>query len=109
MLRPYLALLLLLCLLRTLLPEAWVLALHRHAHTTEAAATRQRTDHELLGPRHTHCHTETFYSVSFAPALPVRLPQPRVQVIYRPLVVPAQLAASAVALRGTALRGPPQA
>lgn len=109
-LRPYLALLLLLCLVRTLLPEAWVLALHRHAHTTEeVAATRRPTGQELLSPRHTHCHTEEFYNVPFAPALPVRVPRPRERASYRPLVVPAQLAALAVALRRTALRGPPRA
>ncbi|MBO2033187.1 hypothetical protein J4D99_17445 [Siccationidurans ginsengisoli] len=102
--------LLLLCLVRTLLPEAWVLALHRHAHTTEEVATTRRpTGKEVLSPQHTHCHAETFYSVPFAPALPVRLPQPRVQVVYRALAVPAQLAVSAAALRRTALRGPPQA
>lgn len=109
LLRPYLALLLLLCLVRTLLPEAWVLALHRHAHTSEQAAIRRPTGKELLSPQHTHCHTEDFYSVPFTPALPVRLPQPRVRAAYRPLAVPTQLASSAVALRRTALRGPPQA
>lgn len=109
-LRPYLALLLLLCLLRTLLPEAWVLALHRHAHTTEEVApTRRLTGQELLSAQHTHCHAEQFYSVPFTPALPVRLPWPRVRAAYRPLAVPTQLAASAVALRRTALRGPPRA
>ena len=110
MLRPCLALLLLLCLVRTLLPEAWVLALHRHAHTTtEVAAPRHRPGHDWLSPRHTHCHAEQFYNVPFAPALPVRLPQPPHRAAYRPLVVPAQLAVSAAPGRHTALRGPPQA
>jgi hypothetical protein len=109
-LRPYLALLLLLCLVRTLLPEAWVLALHAHRHTTEAqVAPRRLHNQELLSTQHTHCHTEQFYSVPFAPAVPVRMPLPRVQAVYRALASPPQLAASAVALRCTALRGPPQA
>jgi hypothetical protein len=109
-LRPYLALLLLLCLVRTLLPEAWILALHRHAHTTEELApTRRPTGKEVLSTQHTHCHTEEFYSVPFVPAVPVRLPQPRVRATYRLLAVRTQLASSAVALRRTALRGPPQA
>jgi hypothetical protein len=108
--RPYLALLLLLCLLRTLLPEAWVLALHRHAHTTEEVAVARRpTGKELLGPQHTHCHTEAFFNVPFAPAVPVRLPQPQVRAVYRALEVRAQLAALAALTRRTALRGPPQA
>jgi hypothetical protein len=106
-LRPYLALLLLLCLVRTLLPEAWVLALHRHGHTTELAPTRRAAGKEVLSPRHTHCHTEQFYQVSFQPALPVCAPQPRLGVRYQPLAVPVRLACSATALRGTVLRGPP--
>jgi len=108
-LRPYLALLLLLCLVRTLLPEAWVLALHGHGHTTELVATRCPTGKELLSPRHTHCHTEQFYNVPFAPTAPVSLPQPRLRAHYQALAVPAQLACSAAALRRTALRGPPRA
>lgn len=108
-LRPYLALLLLLCLVRTLLPEAWVLALHTHRHTTEVAATQRPTGKELLSPRHTHCHAEQFYNVPFQLALPVSLPQPRLALCYQPLPVPVQLASSAAALRGTALRGPPRA
>ena len=80
--RPYLALLLLLCLVRTLLPEAWVLALHGHGHTTELVATRRPTGKELASPRHTHCHAEQFYSVAFQPALPVSLPQPRLRPHY---------------------------
>ncbi|MGI4762167.1 MAG: hypothetical protein ACRYF0_15775 [Janthinobacterium lividum] len=110
LLRPYLALLLLLCLVRTLLPEAWVLALHRHAHTTtEVAAARRPTGLDVLSAQHTHCHTEQFYNVPFAPALPVRLPQPRVRAVYQPLAAPAQPVALATLLRRTALRGPPQA
>ena len=67
-LRPYLAFVLLLCLGRTLLPEAWVLALHGHAHTTEEPAFAQgklRKGQALFTPKHTHCHEETFYNVPF--------------------------------------------
>ena len=108
--RPYLAALLLLCLLRTLLPEAWVLALHRHGHTTtELAQTRRVKGKQLLSPPHQHCHAEQFYQVPFAPAAPMALPWPYPRPSYQPLAVPAQLACSAVALRRTALRGPPAA
>ena len=109
--RPYLALLLLLCLVRTLLPEAWVLALHRHAHTTEklAATRRPTTGQEALSPRHTHCHAEQFYNVPFVPAVPVRVPHPPVPARYQALAVPTPPAALATLLRRTALRGPPQA
>jgi len=109
-LRPYFALLLLLCLVRTLLPEAWVLALHAHAHTTvELAPTRPTKAQKLLTTKHTHCHTEQFYDVPFRLAPGVAVPQPRRQARYLRLVVPAPLACSAAALRRTSLRGPPQA
>ncbi|GAB3638521.1 hypothetical protein GCM10027422_41110 [Hymenobacter arcticus] len=108
-LRPYLALLLLLCLVRTLLPEAWVLALHTHGHTTELAAARRPTGKELASPKHTHCHTEQFYNTPYTAALPIRIPPPRLRAHYQPLAVPAQLASLAAVLRSTALRGPPLA
>ncbi|RYY21238.1 MAG: hypothetical protein EOO36_01285 [Cytophagaceae bacterium] len=111
-LRPYFALLLLLCLTRTLLPEAWILALHAHAHTTEEPAhppRKRQPGKALLTTQHTHCQTEQFYHVPFQPAPPVALPRPVVRLLYRPLVVPATLACSATVLRRTALRGPPLA
>ena len=107
--RPYLALLLLLCLGRTLLPEAWVLALHAHAHTTEVAPTARSAGKELASPKHIHCHVEEFYGAAFQPALPVRLPRPRLRPRYQALAVLAQPACPAVALRRAAPRGPPQA
>ena len=109
-LRPYIALLLLLCLVRTLLPEAWVLALHAHEHTTEEPAfvkTRPGRDKIILTTKHTHCQTEQFYNVPFQAALPVAVPLPRLMRRYQPLAVPTTLACSAAMLRRTALRGPP--
>jgi hypothetical protein len=135
-LRPYLAFLLLLCLTRTLLPEAWILALHTHKHTTEeptiarvakrqpgkALHAHEHTTEEaiaspgkrpagknLLSAKHTHCQTEQFYQVPFQLAPRVAVPLPRHQLSYRRLAVPTQLACSAAMLRRTALRGPPQA
>jgi hypothetical protein len=112
-LRPYIALLLLLCLVRTLLPEAWVLALHLHEHTTEEPAfTKSRPilrGKTLLTTKHTHCQTEQFYNVPFQVAPPVAVPLPRLLLRYQPLAVPTTLACSAAMLRRTALRGPPVA
>jgi len=109
-LRPYIALLLLLCLVRTLLPEAWVLALHTHEHTTEEPAfakIRPVRGKALLTAKHTHCQTEQFYNVPFQAAPPVAVPLPRLLLRYRALAVPTTLACSAAMLRRTALRGPP--
>ncbi|WP_223648367.1 hypothetical protein [Hymenobacter psoromatis] len=112
--RPYLAFLLLLCLTRTLLPEAWVLALHGHEHTTEELAFTVGRGHShavagkaLLTPKHTHCHEDTFYNVPFVASPPVVMPLPRVLLSYQPLAIPFTLACSATELRRTALRGPP--
>jgi hypothetical protein len=110
--RPYVALLLLLCLMRTLLPEAWVLALHAHEHTTEepiAAPSKRLAGKPLLTTKHTHCQTEQFYNVPFQAAPSVAVPVPRYQLSYQPMAVPTTLANSAAVLRRTALRGPPQA
>lgn len=111
-LRPYFALLLLLCLMRTLLPEVWILALHSHEHTTEEPAfakpsTKRGATHSLFTTKHTHCQTEQFYNVPFEVVPPVVVPLPPLQLSYRPLAVPTTLACSATVLRGTALRGPP--
>ena len=109
-LRSYLAFLLLLCLTRTLLPEAWVLALHAHEHTTEEpvfAQGKRTPGKALLTPKHTHCQTEQFYNVPFQAAPPVLVPLPKLLASYRPLAVPTTLASSATELRRSALRGPP--
>jgi len=103
---------LLLCLVRTLLPEAWVLALHTHEHTTEEPAfakIRPVRGKALLTTKHTHCQTEQFYEVPFQAAAPVLLPRPRLLPHYQALAVPATLLCSATELRRTALRGPPAA
>ena len=112
-LRSYFACFLLLCLTRTLLPEAWVLALHAHQHTTEELAFGAGKEHRhaagqtLLTAKHTHCHEDTFYNVPFQAAAPVAVPLPPLLPSYQPLAVPVTLASSATELRRTALRGPP--
>lgn len=84
-LRPYFALLLLLCLGRTLLPEAWVLAWHPHRHTTHESRLPKRQ--LLLTARHQHCHAEQFYNVPFLAGSIVRLPlrQLRARYLVRPV------------------------
>lgn len=111
-LRSHLALLLLLCLTRTLLPEAWVLRLHAHAHTTTEPAHAPgvaRKGKLLLSARHQHCAVEQFYQAAYQAAGPVVVPQPRVAPRYA--VLPAPLAVRAEAgQRGQriTLRGPPR-
>ena len=92
---------LLLCLVRTLLPEVWVLTLHAHRHTAEVATAR-RQGKALVSP----CHTEQFYNVAYAVAGPTV--GPRRQLCYQAPTVVAPRTYSVGALRLTALRGPPQ-
>ena len=111
-LRSHLALLLLLCLTRTLLPEEWILGLHAHTHTTVEPAHAPgvaNKDQAPLSARHQHCAIEQFYHAALQAAVPVLVPQPR--LVPRYAVLPAPLAVRAVAgqrVRLLALRGPPR-
>ena len=111
-LRTRFALLLLLCLVRTLLPEAWILALHPHNHTTAEPARRpafQRKGQPLLSAKHQHCEVEQFYNVAFQPAVPVALPAPRTAPRYAGRVAPLAVRPVVGQLqRLLALRGPPR-
>ncbi|MDB5236254.1 MAG: hypothetical protein JWR44_3247 [Hymenobacter sp.] len=111
-LRSHLALLLLLCLTRTLLPEAWILALHPHAHTTAEPAHTQafaRKGEALLSAKHQHCGVEQFYNVAFQPVVPIMVPAPRLAPRYAALLAPLAVRPLAAQPVGTrALRGPPR-
>ncbi|MBX0292703.1 hypothetical protein K3G63_19820 [Hymenobacter sp. HSC-4F20] len=71
--RSRLALVLLLCFVRVLLPDAWVLALHQHEHTTEepTRATTWPKGKALLSGKHQHCDADQFFKSAFEPAPPV--------------------------------------
>ena len=75
-LRSRLAILLLLCFTRVLLPEAWVLSLHAHQHTTEepTQAPGALKGKKVFSAKHQHCDVDHFYQVPFQPASPVELP-----------------------------------
>lgn len=108
--RQLLALFLLLCLVRTLLPEAWVLALHPHEHTTEepAHAAGWAKGKLLIGKQHQHCEVEQFYNVAYQAAPPLLLPLPPAPLCYAPLPAPADVRPAVPVRAGpAALRGPP--
>ncbi|MCR5887824.1 hypothetical protein LRS06_08535 [Hymenobacter sp. J193] len=96
---------LLLCFLRVLLPEAWVLQLHAHEHTTEETASAQ-PGKKLVSPKHQHCPVDQFHHVPFQLAPPLELPVPFYQY-----VAPATEAVASVGRAATVptayLRGPP--
>lgn len=109
-LRSHIAVFLLLCLTRTLLPDAWILALHSHAHTTEepaqAPAFRQKGQ-ALVSPEHQHCQAEHFYDVPFLLSAPVVVPQPAVRPCFATAPVPTVATAPWIARQPAQLRGPP--
>lgn len=111
-LRSHIALLLLLCLVRTLLPEAWILALHPHTHTTVEPAHApafRRTGKTMLSAKHQHCAIEQFYDVAYQAGVPMAMPAPRVAPRYAaaPALPPVRPAAGE-ALFARSLRGPPR-
>lgn len=109
--RQLLAWWLLLLLGRVLAPEAAVLTLHTHAHTTAepafAKAAHARPAKALLTPKHQHCHTEDLYQLPFALATPVELPAPVRQWAYATYRPQAPVCRQAHLLDGACLRGPP--
>lgn len=113
-LRPVLAWLLLLCLLRTLLPEAWLLTWHHHQHTRyePAFAAKPRTASKpplLFTVRHQHCHAEQFYNVPLALGSIVELPQPRLRPLPTARVPARWLGCPQLLALRAQLRGPPAA
>ena len=111
-LRSHIALLLLLCLVRTLLPEAWVLVLHGHQHTTEEPAQAPTFRHKgkaLVSKEHKHCQVEAFYNIPFLTSAPVVVPGPSVRPCFATAPVPTVATAPWIARQPAQLRGPPVA
>ncbi|WP_375434204.1 hypothetical protein [uncultured Hymenobacter sp.] len=107
--RSRLALVLLLCFTRVLLPEAWILDLHAHRHTTKepTQVPGALKDKKVLSAKHLHCDVDHFYQMPFQPAPPLELPL--LFAAYAP--TSSELSASVwlSAMLATAdLRGPPR-
>lgn len=111
-LRSHIALLLLLCLTRTLLPESWVLAMHSHAHTTDEPAQASAFQHKgkaLVSTKHQHCQVDNLYHVPFLPGAPVVAPTPVTRPCFATAAVPTVATAPWIACEPAQLRGPPVA
>ncbi|TGE26355.1 hypothetical protein [Hymenobacter metallicola] len=106
-LRSRLAILLLLCFTRVLLPDAWVLALHSHQHTTEEAAQKPGLlkAKALLSVKHQHCSVDHFYDMPFQAAIPLEF------LLFTSYQTPSPQTVASVWLAATQptadLRGPP--
>lgn len=110
-LRSRLALVLLLCFVRVLLPDAWVLALHQHEHTTEepTRAVAWPKGKALLSAKHQHCDADHFFKSAFEPAalMPATAPS---AAEFAALPTPAVAAVRYLQPVATPdLRGPPSA
>lgn len=108
-LRSRLALLLLLCFMRMLLPESWPLELHLHEHTTEEPSLTPGELHgkTVLSAEHTHCIVDNFCHIPFQPSAPVELPL--VFAAYRtPTSVPVLPAWQDARTPAADSRGPPR-
>ncbi|WBO84411.1 hypothetical protein [Hymenobacter yonginensis] len=107
-LRSRLAILLLLCFTRVLLPEAWVLNLHAHEHTTEEPTQLPGADKgkALLSAKHQHCAVDHFCDVPFQPAMAVQLPEV-FRAYQRSVATPVTAVWRADLCRPADLRGPP--
>ncbi|TGE04545.1 hypothetical protein [Hymenobacter fodinae] len=101
---------LLLLLARVLTPEAALLRLHFHQHTTKEVAIPQQgkaAGKKVLTAQHLHCHTEQLYDVPFQSADPVRLTEVMRELQFARYRVPASEAPTLHLLDGASLRGPP--
>ena len=107
-LRSRLALALLLCFARVLLPDAWVLALHAHQHTTHepTLASDWPKGKSLLSAEHQHCDTDQFFKSAFEPGLPVVVPVRELTTVAA-VATQGSVAGYAAPIAHTALRGPP--
>jgi hypothetical protein len=108
LLRSRLAFLLLLCFVRVLLPDAWVLALHTHEHTTEepTRASSWPKGKALLSEKHQHCDVDHFCKAAFQTPTPLELPTEPAQYT-QAIGAPALPAVVAAFTPTTGLRGPP--
>lgn len=66
--RSRIALVLLLCFVRVLLPESVILALHQHGHTEKEVAHTGRGYKALLTEKHQHCPVDHLFDVPFQPS-----------------------------------------
>ncbi|TGD80436.1 hypothetical protein [Hymenobacter wooponensis] len=101
---------LLLLLARVLTPEATLLRLHAHQHTTKEVAIPllgQAAKKHMLTDQHLHCHTEQLYNAPFQPAEAVLLPELLQQALYAQYQAPVSEAPTLHLLDGASLRGPP--
>lgn len=99
---------LLLCFARVLLPDAWVLALHTHEHTTEepTQSVKWPKGKALLSAKHQHCDVDQFFKEAFQTPEPLALPVE--QICYSQVVASTMLPAAVAAFTPTTgLRGPP--
>ncbi|MBW3128837.1 hypothetical protein [Hymenobacter profundi] len=61
-LRSFIAYFLLICFVRVMVPDTWLLALHAHEHTVHEATHKKASS---ISAQHQHCSVDQFYNVPF--------------------------------------------
>lgn len=62
-LRSFIAYFLLICFVRVMVPDTWLLALHAHEHTVHHEATTKKAP--VVSAQHQHCSVDQFYNIPF--------------------------------------------
>ncbi|RSK49451.1 hypothetical protein [Hymenobacter rigui] len=108
-LRSRLALVLLLCFARVLLPDTWILALHTHEHTTEepTQATGWPKGKALVSAKHQHCDADQFFKSAFEPAAALPVTEPATPAFATLATVELPIAWHQYLCPTADLRGPP--
>ncbi|WP_400192520.1 hypothetical protein [Hymenobacter sp. B81] len=105
-LRSHIALLLLTCFMRVLVPEAWILALHSHQHTEHEVAREQPDAKAQLSEKHQHCPVDHLFDVPFQPTAELTVPHPFYSYA-RPEATPQESVWDNTTPAAAWLRGPP--
>lgn len=108
---------LLLLFVRVLTPDAAVLRLHLHQHTThtqaepavELAGSQGPVAKHVFSDKHQHCSVEHLFDAPFQPALPLTLAAPFRLPAYPEYRPQAPVCPASHLLDGACLRGPPVA
>lgn len=105
-LRPFIAYFLLICFVRVMVPDTWLLALHAHEHTVHHEAAHKKAP--SISAQHQHCSVDQFYNVPFQPSA-VSVVFARGAAHAPRWMMPRQSVWSEAVLVARHLRGPPAA
>ena len=101
--RSFIACFLLICFVRVMVPDTWLLALHAHEHTTHEVIHKKAL---TISAQHQHCSVDQFYNVPFQLSA-VRVAFARSAAHALRWMMPQQSVWNETVLTACYLRGPP--